>query len=164
MCFLRSRISLRQPADLRIDHRLAAADRNDRRAAFVHRCQALLDGQHFVDRGLVFADAAAARAGQVAGVQRLEHHHQRKLLRAATCACVATYPAMFAVILNGYLIHYPQSLYVRLMLDLFAGICKAKDLRRPLRMIVDSAPARTAEKNSGRNDISGKTHTEIRCR
>ena len=38
-----------QLADLRIDHRLAAADADDRRAALVHRGQALLDGELLLD-------------------------------------------------------------------------------------------------------------------
>ena len=81
MCFLRARISLVSAANLGINHRLAAADGDDRRAAIVNRRQALFDGEHFVDRGLVFADAAAAGAGEIAGVERFEHHGQRKLLR-----------------------------------------------------------------------------------
>ena len=70
-----------QAANLRVNHRLATADRNDRRAAVVNRLQALLDGEHLVDGGLVFANAAAACAGEIAGVKRFEHHHQRKFLR-----------------------------------------------------------------------------------
>ncbi len=73
----------RQPPDFGIDHRLAAADGNDRRSAIVHRRQALLDRQNFVDRRLILANAAAARAGEIAGVQRLEHHHEREFLLAA---------------------------------------------------------------------------------
>ena len=42
--------------------------------------QAFLDAELFLDGRLVFADAAAAGAGQVAGVQRLEHQHQRETL------------------------------------------------------------------------------------
>ena len=71
-----------QLAELRIDHRLAAADADDRGAAFVDRVEALLDGQLFLDGLRVFANAAAAGAGQIAGMQRFEHEHERKALRA----------------------------------------------------------------------------------
>ena len=76
----RSRISRDQLADLGIDHRLAAADADHRRAALVDRGQALFERQLLLDGGLVLADAAAAGAGQVAGVQRLEHQHEREAL------------------------------------------------------------------------------------
>ncbi len=74
--------------DRGIDHRLAAADADDRRAALVDRRQALLDGQLVLDRRGVLANPPAAGAGQVAGVQGLEHQHQRKPLsrRRASCA------------------------------------------------------------------------------
>ena len=72
-----------QLADVRVDQRLAAADADDRRAALVDRGQALLDRQLLLDRRLVLANPAAAGAGQVAGVQRLEHQHQREPLRSA---------------------------------------------------------------------------------
>src|SRR5262249_30032971 len=42
--------------------------------------KALLDGQFFLDCLDVFTDAATAGAGQVAGMQGLEHEHQRKAL------------------------------------------------------------------------------------
>ena len=49
------------------------------RAQVLCRChQTLFDGQSAVHRLGVFPDAAAARAGEVAGVQRLEHQDQRK--------------------------------------------------------------------------------------
>src|SRR5262249_13412993 len=69
-------------ADLGVDQRLAAANADDGRAALVHRGQALGDGQLLLDRLRVFADAAAAGAGQVAGVQWLEHQNQGEALRA----------------------------------------------------------------------------------
>ena len=71
-----------QAADFRIDHGLATADRYHRRPAFIDRIKALLHRELFLNCFLVFADAAAARARQVAGVQRLEHHHQRKFVRS----------------------------------------------------------------------------------
>ena len=64
-----------QFADLRVHHRLAAADRNHGRAALVDRGQALFERYALGDGGFVFADSAAAGAGEIAGVQRLEHQH-----------------------------------------------------------------------------------------
>ena len=69
---------LHQRPDLGIDHRLAAANADDRSAGLIDRCQALLEAQLLLDGLGVFADAAAAGAGEVAGVQRLQHQHQRK--------------------------------------------------------------------------------------
>ena len=65
-----------------IDHRLAAADAHARRAALVDGRQAFVDRQLVLDGAGVFANPPAAGAGQVAGVQRLEHQHQRKFLFA----------------------------------------------------------------------------------
>jgi len=67
-----------QLPDLRIDHGFAAANRYDRRTAIVHRGETLLYAQRLVDCGLIFADAPAARARQIAGMQRLEHEHHGK--------------------------------------------------------------------------------------
>ena len=64
----------------RIDHRLAAADADDRGAALIDRRQAFLDAELLLDGRLVLADAPAAGAGQVAGVQRFEHQHEREAL------------------------------------------------------------------------------------
>ena len=80
MCFLPLEDLGDQLADARVDHRLAAADRDDRGAALVDRVEALLDRELLLDRRLVLADPAAAGAGQVAGVQRLEHQDQREPL------------------------------------------------------------------------------------
>src|SRR6516165_3758183 len=55
----------------RIDHRLSAADRDNRRAALIDGVQALINRQLLLDRRFVFPDPAAPRAGQVAGVKRL---------------------------------------------------------------------------------------------
>ena len=71
-----------QGADLGVDHRLAAADAHDGGAGLVHGIQALLDGEAVLEVGGVFADAPAAGAGEVAGVQRLEHQHEREARRA----------------------------------------------------------------------------------
>src|ERR1039457_2202491 len=70
----------RQIADRRIHHGLAAANRDHRRAAFIDRQKALLERHPLGDGGFVLANAPAARARQVAGVQRLEHQHDRKTL------------------------------------------------------------------------------------
>ena len=64
-------------ADAGIDQRLAAANADDRRAGLVDRGQALLDRELVLDRLLVLANAPAAGAGEIAGVQRLEHEHER---------------------------------------------------------------------------------------
>ncbi len=69
-----------QFADLRIHHRLAAADGNHRRAALIHRRQALFERHALGDGGFVFANAPAARAGEIAGVQRLQHQHDGEAL------------------------------------------------------------------------------------
>ncbi len=155
MCRPRSRISLRQPADLRIDHRLAAADGDDRRAALVRRRQALLDRHDFVDRGFVLADAAAARAGQVAGVQRLEHHHHRKFLRAAkalawphTSRDSRSSSADISFTLLGLL-----------PVEFLRAAPSTRRTERSGSPCCGTAPARTAENNSGTNDISDKTRT-----
>ena len=63
--------------DLRMHQRLAAGDRNHRRAAFLDRLEALLRRQvHLQDVGGIL-NLAASRAGQVAAEQRLQHEHQR---------------------------------------------------------------------------------------
>ena len=72
-----------QPGDqflnLRIDERLAAADAHHRRVAIHCGGQALLQRHHVLERRGVFADAPAAGAGQVAGVQRFKLQHHREL-------------------------------------------------------------------------------------
>ena len=70
----------RQLADAGVDHRLAAADRDDRGAALVDGVEALLDRELLLDRRLVLADPPAAGAGQVAGVERFEHQDHREPL------------------------------------------------------------------------------------
>ena len=82
MCFLAIQNFADQSRQLGIDHRLAAADGNDGRAALVDGIQALFHRQLVADRVLVLPDSSAARAGQVAGVQRLQHHDQRKLFNS----------------------------------------------------------------------------------
>ncbi len=68
--------ALDQLLELGIQRRLAAADRNRRRPAVVDRLQAGLQGQPVLELAGVALDGAA-QAGQVAGVQRLEHQHER---------------------------------------------------------------------------------------
>src|SRR5579862_210868 len=127
-----------QAANLGINHGLAAANGNNRRAAVVNRLQALLNGEHLVDGGLVFANAAAASAGEIAGVERFEHHHQRKLLRPGNAlASEITRHARSEAKRNSHPL--PPSL-IRCFIS-SAGICKAKDLRRPLRMLSKRASA-----------------------
>src|SRR5512146_2837937 len=65
--------------DVLVDKRLAATDRNDRRATVVGGLQTLLDGDNLADRALVFAYAPAAGTGEIAGMQRLKHQYERKL-------------------------------------------------------------------------------------
>ncbi len=69
--------------DLRINERLAAADRNHRRVALLRRTEAVFERHHVLERGGILADAAAAGAGEVAGVQRFELENGRELLRPA---------------------------------------------------------------------------------
>jgi hypothetical protein len=63
--------------DLRMQQRFAAGNGNHRRAAFVHRFEALLGREMLaqdLDRVL---DFSATIAGEVAAEQRLEHEHER---------------------------------------------------------------------------------------
>ena len=60
-----------------MQQRLAAGDRDDRRAAFVDRRHAFVVRQALVEDLVRIVDLAAAGAGQVAAEQRLQHQHQR---------------------------------------------------------------------------------------
>ena len=60
-----------------MNQRLTACNRYDRRPAFVDCLHALLDAQTFIQDLIGVIDLAAARAGQIAAEQRLEHQHQR---------------------------------------------------------------------------------------
>jgi hypothetical protein len=64
-------------ADLLVDQRLAARNGHHRGAAFVDRIEALLDRHAPIEDGVGIVDLAAARAGEIAPKQRLEHQHQR---------------------------------------------------------------------------------------
>src|SRR5262249_20752615 len=72
-----------QPADFRINHRLAAADTHDRRAALIHRGENFLDAQFLLNGFRVFANPPAASAGEIASVQRLQHEHEWETLFAS---------------------------------------------------------------------------------
>ena len=63
--------------DLGMQQRLAAGDAHHRRAALVHGAQALLDRELLLQHVRRVLDLAAAGAGEVAAVERLEHQHER---------------------------------------------------------------------------------------
>src|SRR5690606_16580790 len=69
--------------DLRVHQRLAARDGHHRRAALLDGGDGLLDGHAPLQHVRGMLDLAAARAGEVAGEQRLEFEEQRELLPAA---------------------------------------------------------------------------------
>ena len=88
----------RDHVDLGVDQRLAAGDRDHRRAALLDRADRLLDGHPPAQLVLGVLDLAAARAGEVALEQRLELDDQRELARVwpaagasgtSPCACSA---------------------------------------------------------------------------
>jgi hypothetical protein len=68
----------RQLADLRIHHRLSAANRDHWRAALIHYRHAFLERNPLGNAGFILADPPAAGARQIAGMQRLQHQHNRK--------------------------------------------------------------------------------------
>ena len=74
-----------------VHQRFAAADRDDRRVGFVGGAERLLQRHLVADGVLVFDDPAASDTGEVAGVQRLQHQHQREVFfaRAPLAAHVA---------------------------------------------------------------------------
>src|SRR5215813_9334247 len=69
-----------KPSQVRINEGLAAADRYYRRAAFIERLKALFDSELFPNRIGVFANAAASRTSEIAGMQGFQHHDKRKFL------------------------------------------------------------------------------------
>ena len=69
--------------DLLVHQRLSAGDRHHRCLAFLDRVDALLHRQTPLEDGILVLDLAAARAREVALIQRLELQHQRELLIAA---------------------------------------------------------------------------------
>ena len=68
--------------DVRVDQRLAPADRNHRRPALRRGTQAVFQRHDLLQRGRILADAPAAGAGEVAGVERLQLQDRRKFLNA----------------------------------------------------------------------------------
>ena len=64
--------SIHERFDLRINQRLAAANGNHGRVAFLGRAEAILQRQDVLERSGIFANPSATGAGQVAGVQRLQ--------------------------------------------------------------------------------------------
>ncbi len=66
--------------DFFMQQRLAAGDRDDRRAALFGRLNAFLDRQARVQDVVGIVDLAAAGAGQVAAEERLQHQHKRVAL------------------------------------------------------------------------------------
>src|SRR6202008_768595 len=64
-------------ADLLVDQRLAAGDRDHRRAAFVGGIPAFLRRHAAIEDRVGIVYLAAADAGEVAAEQRIKHEHQR---------------------------------------------------------------------------------------
>ncbi len=75
--------SFDQCFDMRIYQRFAATDGDHRRIALIRRSQTVLQAHHVLERGGVFADPAAARAREVAGMQRFKLKHGGEFLRTA---------------------------------------------------------------------------------
>src|SRR5262249_5145413 len=67
---------------LLVNERLAARNRHDRSAALVHRLERVLDGHALAQDLVRIVALAAARAGEIALEQRLEHQHERIALIA----------------------------------------------------------------------------------
>ncbi len=61
---------------LAMQQRLAAGDRDHRRAAFVDGAERVLDRHALIEDLVGIVDLAAARTSEVAAKQRLEHQHQ----------------------------------------------------------------------------------------
>ncbi len=72
----------RDVADVGVHERLSPSDGDHGRIALLHGPQALFHRQPAVQDRLVFPDAAAATAGEVAGLQRLQDHRQGEVLAA----------------------------------------------------------------------------------
>ncbi len=68
--------------DRGIDEGLPAGNGDHRGAAFLHRAQAFLQGQGLLQGVMVFLDAAATGAGEIALVGGLQHQDQGKLILA----------------------------------------------------------------------------------
>ena len=75
--------TLHERFDVRINQRLAAADRDHWRIAFFGRAQTIFETHYVLERSRVFADPPATCAGEIASVQRFELQHGGELFRAA---------------------------------------------------------------------------------
>jgi len=64
--------------DLSVQEGLASRNRHNRRVGRAHRCETLVDAQAPINDVAILAHAATAGAGEIAGLERLEHRHQRK--------------------------------------------------------------------------------------
>ena len=73
--------------DLRMEQRLAAWNRNHRRAAFFRRIKALLRSEMTLENVRGILNLATARAGEIAAKERLQHEHQRVALAPAQLLC-----------------------------------------------------------------------------
>ncbi len=69
-------------ADVLVNERLAARDRDDRRPALVDRLQALIDRKALVEDRRRIVDLAAARASEIAAEERLKKKDERIALSA----------------------------------------------------------------------------------
>ena len=79
---MRSRKPFDDLRHVAMQQRFAAGDGDRRRAAFVDRVHAFVEGQALVEDLVGIVDLAAAGAGEVAAEQRLQHQHQRIALAA----------------------------------------------------------------------------------
>ena len=80
MCLPAAHQFLQELEDRGIEQGFAAGDGDHRGAALIHGPQALLQGQGLAQGVLIFLDAAAALAGQVALMGGLQHQDQGKFL------------------------------------------------------------------------------------
>ena len=70
-------IALHDLRHVTVEQGLAASDRDGGGTAIVDCFHALLEAQPLVEDRIGIVDLAAARAGEIAAQQRLEHQHQR---------------------------------------------------------------------------------------
>ena len=75
--------------DLGMHQRLAAGNGNHRRAAFVHRLEALFRREIHLQNVRRILNFSAARARQIAAEQRFQHQHQR-IAAAPASFCLST--------------------------------------------------------------------------
>ena len=70
--------------NVRIDQRLAAADADYRRAAFVDGLQTFVNRQHFAHAVFEFPNSTAPGAMQIAQEKRFQHQNQRESFNSLT--------------------------------------------------------------------------------